>query len=309
MQQHKGRISIIVTFTVLFTTVFALLLMIFFAGKKTYVVQFDLNGGTLISGVLEQHVTRGQDAVPPTVVKDGAYLRSWSTSYRQITKDVVIEAIWEYETTAGIIYSDEEDQNFAEIKGAYKYIGGEIYLGAYYNNKKILGICDKAFFDCTKITKVYLLEGLLSIGEEAFAGCVSLSEIEIPETVTHLLNGAFRGCESLETLILYEGLMEIGAGAFADCTALKEVVLPASLVRIGENAFAGCEDLVIRVSCTEEDAPEGWADGWQGSATVIWLEKEESAEDVEEDGAEGEETKETEKEAEKEASEAEPSCT
>ena len=297
MQQQKGKLNIIVTFAILFSTVFALLLMVLFAGKKSYEVRFELNGGTLISGVLEQHVTRGQDAVPPTVVKDGAYLRSWSTSYRQITKDMVIEAIWEYETTAGIIYSDDENQNFSEILGAYKYIGGEIYLGAYYNNKKILGICNKAFSDCTKITKVYLLEGLLSIGEEAFAGCTALSEIEIPETVTHLLNGVFRGCTSLETLIFHEGLLDIGNGAFADCTSLKEVTIPASVLRIGENAFAGCdEELVIYVSCAEEDAPEGWAEGWQGNATVVWLEKEEAPETSTEQ-IEGEE-----------ATEAEPSC-
>ena len=297
MQQQKGKLNIIVTFAILFSTVFALLLMVLFAGKKSYEVRFELNGGTLISGVLEQHVTRGQDAVPPTVVKDGAYLRSWSTSYRQITKDMVIEAIWEYETTAGIIYSDDENQNFCEILGAYKYIGGEIYLGAYYNNKKILGICNKAFSDCAKITKVYLLEGLLSIGEEAFAGCTSLSEIEIPETVTHLLNGAFRGCTSLESLVLHEGLLEIGNSAFADCAALKEVTIPESVARIGENAFAGCnEELVIYVSFTEADAPEGWAEGWQGNATVIWLEEEESSEKTTEDlGGE-------------EAMEAEPSC-
>ena len=297
MQKQKGKLNIIVTFAILFSTVFALLLMVLFAGKKSYEVRFELNGGTLISGVLEQHVTRGQDAVPPTVVKDGAYLRSWSSSYRQITKDVVIEAIWEYETTAGIIYSDDENQNFCEILGAYKYIGGEIYLGAYYNNKKILGICNKAFSDCAKITKVYLLEGLLSIGEEAFAGCTALSEIEIPETVTHLLNGVFRGCTSLETLIFHEGLLDIGNGAFADCTALKEVTIPASVLRIGENAFAGCdEELVIYVSCAEEDAPEGWAEGWQGNATVVWLEKEEAPETSTEQ-IEGEE-----------ATEAEPSC-
>ena len=69
------------------------------------------------------------------------------------------------------------------------------------------------------------------------------------------------------------------------------------MVRIGENAFAGCdEELVIYAGCTEADAPEGWAEGWQGNATVIWLEEEESSEETAEDlGSE-------------EATEAEPSC-
>lgn len=268
--ESRGKTKIIVTFSILFVVLLSLLLLIFFAGKKSYVVRFELNGGTLISGSLEQHVVRGQDAVPPTVVKDGAYLRSWSGSYKQVTKDRVIEAVWEYNTTPGIIYSTDENQNFAEIESAYKYIQGEVYLGAYYDDKQILGIRPHAFSDCEGITDVYLLSGLLYIGEEAFSGCTSLLEIEIPKTVVRIEDGAFAGCESLETLVLKEGLQEIGAGAFENCTSLKEVVLPASLVRIDENAFAGCEGLVIKVTPSKDADYSQWADGWQGSAEVIW---------------------------------------
>ena len=268
--ENRGKTKIIVTFSILFLVLISLLLLIFFAGKKSYVVRFELNGGTLISGSLEQHVVRGQDAVPPTVVKDGAYLRSWSKSHKQVTKDIVIEAVWEYNTTPGIIYSVDENQNFAEIESAYKYIQGEVYLGAYYDDKQILGIRDNAFSDCKGITDIYLLNGLLHIGKEAFSGCTSLTEIEIPKTVVRIGDGAFRDCEELKTLILKEGLQEIGAGAFENCTSLKEVVLPASLVRIDENAFAGCEDLVIKVTFSRNADYELWADGWQGDAEVVW---------------------------------------
>lgn len=268
MDIHKGKIKIIITFAILFLAVSILLLVIFLAGKKTYVVEFDLDGGTLISGSLEQHVTQGQDAVPPTVVKEGAYLRSWSTSYKKITKDKVIRAIWEYETTPGIMYA--EHQNFAEVSGSYQYIRGEIYLGAYYGDKKVLGILDSAFANRTGITKVYLLDGLISIGSNAFSGCSGLTEIEIPETVTHIGSGAFRNCQSLETLVLNEGLLEIGSNAFSGCEGLKEVVLPASVVRIDANAFAGCENLIIRTKINKDQKPETWSSRWQGKASVLW---------------------------------------
>ncbi len=267
-EKHGGKFKIILTFAVLFAVVSVLLLLVFFAGKKTHIVHFDLDGGTLISGSLEQHVTQGQDATPPTAVKDGAYLRGWSTSYKQITKDVVIRAIWEYETTPGIIYSSGSNQNFVEIAGAYEYIRGEIYLGAYYGDKKVLGIRDSAFADCDGITKVYLLDGLLSIGNGAFSGCTALESLEIPETVTHIGNGVFLGCESLEMLTLNKGLLEIGdnafegcaklekivipetvthigAGAFKNCTSLKEIVIPETVTHIGEGAFEGCESLEV----------------------------------------------------------------
>ena len=239
----KGKLKIIIAFSVLFLVVSVLLLLIFYAGKKTYVVTYDLNGGTLISGSLEQHITQGQNATPPVAVKDGAYLHSWSASSNHITKDMRIEAVWEYKTTDGIIYSSSGNQNYAEITGAYKYINGEVYLGAYFGDKKILGIRKEAFSDCAGITKVYLLEGLIAIDERAFAGCTSLSEIEIPETVTHLGDGAFGGCLALETVVLHEGLTEIGAGAFSGCSALKEIVIPSTVKSIDANAFAGCVSL------------------------------------------------------------------
>lgn len=270
MKYFKGKSNIVITFGILFLAVAVLLLLIFFAGKKTYVVQFDLDGGALISGSLEQHVTQGQDATPPVAVKDGAYLRTWSASYRRITKNIVIRAIWEYETTKGIIYSDSEHQNFVEIVGAYRHLNGEVYLGAYHDEKKVLGIRDGAFSDRAGITRIYLLDGLIHIGGEAFAGCTSLGEIEIPKTVTHLENGVFRGCSSLERIVLNEGLSHLGENAFAGCVGLREIILPESLAYIGTDAFRGCEDLVIKVRIAEDEAPSGWADGWYGDAQIVW---------------------------------------
>ena len=266
----KNKIRIIVVFASLFIAVSTLLLLIFFAGKKTYTVTFDLNGGTLLSGSLTQHVIRGQNASPPKTVKDGAYFLTWSESYNGITKDVVIEAIWEYETTPGIIYSEGENQNFTEIVGAYKYLSGEVYIGAFHDKKKVLGIKSGAFADCTDITKVYLLDGLLVIEDKAFSGCTSLKEIEIPETVSRLCSEAFSGCTSLEKIVLKEGLKEIGAGAFAGCTSLKEIVIPESVEKIDKDAFLGCEGLVIKTTLSEDEMPEGWCEGWSCDAEVVW---------------------------------------
>lgn len=279
--KHSGKLKIIIVFGILFLLISVLLVLIFLDGKKTYTVRFDLDGGTLLGGSLEQRVMQGQDAIPPSVVKDGAFLRGWSASYRRITRDIVIEAVWEYETTAGIIYADDENQNFTEIVGAFPHLRGEVYLGAYYDEKKVLGIRDNVFANQTEITKVYLLDGLFSIGSEAFAGCTKLTEIEIPETVIFLGAGAFRGCDALETLTLNEGLLTISAGAFADCTSLTEVFLPESLITIEAGVFEGCENLVIKTTLPQEQWPEGWVDGWAGEAEVIIVEKEELPEDEE----------------------------
>lgn len=276
--KYRGRFKILLVFGILFLLVSVLLTLIFLEGKKTYTVEFDLDGGTLLGGSLEQRVMQGQDAIPPSVVKDGAYLRGWSTSYRRITKDVVIKAIWEYETTAGIVYTNGENQNYVEIERAYEFLRGEVYLGAYFNEKKVLGILDGAFFNQKGITRVYLLNGLISIGNEAFSGCSALTKIEIPETVTRIGKYAFRDCYDLEELTLNEGLLSIGERAFEDCVALTEVFIPESVTVIEANAFAGCDNLVIKTTIPQEEWPAGWADGWQGNATVEFVEPEEEEE-------------------------------
>lgn len=276
--KYRGRFKILLAFGILFLVVSILLTLIFLEGKKTYTVEFDLDGGTLLGGSLEQRVLQGQDAIPPSVVKDGAYLRGWSASYRRVTKDLVIKAVWEYETTAGIVYADGENQNYVEIEGAYEFLRGEVYLGAYFNEKKVLGILDGAFADCRGITKVYLLDGLIKIGRGAFENCTALAEIEIPETVTHVGKYAFRNCSSLETLTLNEGLLGIGEGAFENCTTLTEIFLPESVTTIEAGAFRGCENLIIKTTIPKEEWPAGWADGWYGDATVEFVEVEEDEE-------------------------------
>ena len=305
--KHTGKTKIIIAFGILFLLVSILLGIIFLDSKKTYTVTFDPNGGTVLNGSLEQRVLQGQDAVPPSVVMDGAVLRGWSTSYRRVTKDIVVEAVWEYETTAGIIYADSENRNYTEIIGSYPHLRGEIYLDAYFNEKKVLGILDGSFANQTEITKVYLLDGLLSIGSKAFFNCTKLTEITIPETVMYIGANAFGNCESLETLVLEEGLLTIDAGAFEDCTSLEELVLPEglttlkegafagctglleitlpeSLITIEDGAFKGCENLVIKVTIPQEEWPEGWADGWYGDAQIEIIEDEdEETEDSEDD--------------------------
>ena len=206
-EHHSGKLKILIVFSILFLAIVILLALIFFEGKKTYTVQFELNGGTLLGGSLEQRVMQGQDAIPPSVVKDGAYLRGWSASYRRITRDIVIEAVWEYETTAGIIYTSGENQNYVEIERAYPFLRGEVYLGAYFDEKKVLGILPGAFADCKGVTKVYLLDGLITIGKGAFENCTSLGYVKFPKSLRLLANDAFAGCTSL-TSVHYAGTIQ-----------------------------------------------------------------------------------------------------
>ncbi len=240
----KQKTKLILILTLEFVAIITIIALIFFAGKKTHSVTFDLNGGILISGDTEQRVTQGQSATPPNVAKHGHYLRGWSGSYKSVTRDVVVKAIWEYETSAGIEYSLPENTNYCQISGSFKEIQGDIYIGSFHDSgRQVLGITEGAFKDRKGITGVYLLDGILSIGDEAFAGCSSLEIIEIPSTVVRIGKGAFRGCESLKEIILPDSLIEIEEGAFEGCDSLERVVSKSKLKTIGDSAFAGCSSL------------------------------------------------------------------
>ena len=240
----KEKTKLIIILTVEFVAIIAVLALIFFAGKKTHTVTFDLNGGILISGDLEQRVTQGQNATPPSVAKFGHYLRGWSGSYKSVTRDVTVKAIWEYETSPGIEYSFEDHVNYCEISGSFSEIQGEVYIGAYYKDRQVLGIQAGAFKNRTGITSVHLLDGILAIEDEAFSGCENLEVIEIPSTVVRIGDRAFEGCTSLKEIILPESLKVIESGAFAGCTSLEKISFNENLKTIGGSAFAGCEKLI-----------------------------------------------------------------
>lgn len=196
----KKHWKLLLFISIEFLIVITIVLLTLFAGSKSYTVTFDLNGGTYISGSLVQTVRHGQDAVPPVVTKDGAFLLEWDVDYTKITKDQTITAVWEYETSYGIEFEFIGNSNYCLISGCYKNISGDVYIGANYNNMRVLGIKDGAFQNCERITGIYLLDGLLSIGNNAFSGCTSLEVLEIPSTVEVIGTNILKDCKNIEKL-------------------------------------------------------------------------------------------------------------
>lgn len=264
------RLKVLIVLAVEFIAIAVMLVLIFFAGRKSYTVTFDLNGGTLLGGDTVQTVVQGNNANPPSVTKDGCYFLRWSHSYREVTRDLVITAIWEYETTEGIEYEIKENSNYCEIVGCYKELSGDVYIGAYFNEKKVLGIKEGAFKDCKNITGLYLLDGILAIEDGAFEGCTRLQTIELPSTLIALGKNVFKGCTALKEIKLPEKLERIGDGAFQGCTALEEIILPKSLTIMGSEVFDS-ETLVIKAYIAINETPNGWATDWcLPTATIEW---------------------------------------
>lgn len=289
----KYRVHIFIGALICIITV--IFLLILFAGRKTYTVTFDLNGGELISGSLTQEVRRGGHATPPDVGRNGCYLLKWSGQFSKVTGSTVVTAVWEYETTAGIEYEVTENSNYCLIKGCYNELTGDVYVGSYFDELQVLGIKGSAFANCRYITSLFFLDGIISIGDYAFSCCydleqitlpdtlkriennvfeycTSLKEITIPENVTVIGKNSFLGCTSLETVVLPEGLVEIKADAFKDCPSLKTIVIPQSVQIIGEGAFDN-PDLTIIIVSDDESIPENFDKHWVLNSKEVIFEK------------------------------------
>ena len=272
----KQKIKLGIILGVEFVAITLILVLIFFAGKKTYTVTFDLNGGTLISGELEQVVSQGKSATPPTVAKDGCYLHSWSASYHQVTRDIVIKAVWEWQTSIGFDYNAGEYSDYCVITGSFKDLVGDVYVGVYYNNKRVLGIQDEAFMDRDGITYIHMLDGILSIGDKVFADSDALVSVELPGTLAKLGNSAFEGCDSLTSIALPNTLTNLGTRVFADCTSLEKVVLPNGIKYIPSGTFDGCTSLTeIVIPASVERIEAGAFRGCTALESVIFEVEEE----------------------------------
>lgn len=264
----KQKIKLGIILGVEFVAITVILMLIFFAGKKTYTVKFDLNGGTLVSGELVQNVAPGKNATAPKVAKEGCYLHSWSTSYKNVTKDIVVKAVWEWESkvatgneiSTGFEYTSTENTDYCEIIKSYEYLYGDVYVAAHRDDKIILGMRDEAFRNRDGVSNIYMLDGMLHIGNYAFADCDNLKSVELPGTLKVLGEGAFQNCKSLERVVFPDELEVIPAYAFAGCTSLKEIVIPASVKKIDQSAFVGCTALESIVFETDEIEDPAYAD-------------------------------------------------
>lgn len=98
-----------------------------------------------------------------------------------------------------------------------------------------------------KITRIVVMEGVISIGEKAFytgpyPQQIKPEEILLPGSLREIADYAFANSVH-GSLTLPEGLQEIGEGAFVNCKITGELRVPGTVRRIGKQAFNSCEEL------------------------------------------------------------------
>ena len=107
----------------------------------------------------------------------------------------------------------------------------------------VVEIEDKAFYECRKLTSIFLPDKLESIGRECFSECFSLEMINIPDSVRFIRSDAFSNCKNLRYVKLPKNLKSIPYGMFRNCTKLTSVEIPITVDNIQWGAFYRCESL------------------------------------------------------------------
>ena len=93
------------------------------------------------------------------------------------------------------------------------------------------------------IPKTYNGCPVSAIGDRAFSDCSLLTKVTIPDSITSIGNAAFYRCGKLASIILPNSLKSIGEQAFEQCSSLIDITIPDGITSIGDNAFSLCSEL------------------------------------------------------------------
>ncbi|MBQ2894700.1 MAG: leucine-rich repeat domain-containing protein, partial [Clostridia bacterium] len=145
--------------------------------------------------------------------------------------------------STGLIYELNDDGQSYTVVGI-DGVDAQIVVPATYNDKPVVAIGERAFYDCRYITYVHLPDSITSIGDRAFTGCDKLKSIIIPQGVTTIGVHAFESCRELESITIPKDVTSIVDYAFFNCKKLTTVTFAGNQVKsIGDSAFAYCDSL------------------------------------------------------------------
>lgn len=95
-----------------------------------------------------------------------------------------------------------------------------------------------AFMECYSIEQVSIVSGA-AMNDKAFYNCTSLSKVLLPSDLMTIGANAFAESENLENINLPNGTKSIGDNSFYNCRKLKEITIPRSVEEIADEVFNG----------------------------------------------------------------------
>lgn len=193
----------------------------------------------LLAGVMSATLALGCLALPAEVTD-------------KLDLGAVISASAETLTYGGFEYSVLDDGT-VEITD-YNGTDTVVSVPASINGKKVTGIGEYAFYNCTALTGVTVPSGVVDIGKFAFGYCKSLTTVSLPNTVKTIDDLAFCDCSKLASFTIPNGVTSLGHSTFDDCVLLAEITIPSTLETLLDTTFNGCSSLkTITVSANNQN--------------------------------------------------------
>lgn len=210
-------------------------------------------------GIQEQFAVEGIEAWAEAY---GVFLPKTNIVEQKIEQKTVVEQRIEQQTDIAHNSNESQEPDY-EIKQceqgvvilkARKCDEADVVIPDTINGKKVIGIGEKAYFDCKTMKTLYLSDGIEFIEDGAFANCKNLQKIIFPKTLIRIGSensdtkwnsnnkGAFEN-SGVTKLSFPERLEKIGRYSFSRCNKLTSIEFPLSLKKIGVAAFSFCSAL------------------------------------------------------------------
>jgi len=107
-----------------------------------------------------------------------------------------------------------------------KPTSGTLAIPASLGGFAVGGIKERAFWDCSGMTKVVIPSAVQTIEKQAFWNCSGLTELTLPSMLKTIGENAFTGCSKLTEVTIPDSVTTIGSYAFSGCSNLKKATLP-----------------------------------------------------------------------------------
>lgn len=158
------------------------------------------------------------------------------------------------ETIEDFVYIVDNQSNVTITR--YQGNSTKVEIPETIDGKKVTGIGQSAFYNCSNIRSINISKNICSIDVGAFYNCESLVNITVNENNQQYcdIDGVLFTKEKDqlikypcykwdETYIIPDGTVRIGNNAFENVRLMRNIEMPNSVEYIGDSAFSECRNL------------------------------------------------------------------
>lgn len=128
-----------------------------------------------------------------------------------------------------------DDNQFSELANLVS-----VTLNANVFSDNLQSVGKSAFFGCTNLTTISLVDDITTIPDGAFASCTALTSFTCPSELLIIGSGTFSNCTGMTYFAFNDKLTTIGSGAFGNVPATNNVTIPGTVTTIPGGAFMNC---------------------------------------------------------------------